>query len=120
MSMRAFSNQPGAFNCVRRILGRWPMTIFYSHQDRLCDASGISLLGALARRAISQASTAFTRIHRTIVAAKTRRMQRELMFGDSSRDDCFVNPDACESNDVAMDAAKFPRQPLILGDKWDF
>jgi hypothetical protein len=96
------------------------MTIFYSHQDRLRDASGISLLGALARRAINRASAAFTCIHRAIVTAKTRRMQRKLMFNDSGCDGPALEPDACQGNDPALDAAKFPRQPLILGDKWDF
>ncbi len=42
-------------------------------------------------------------VHRAIVAARTRRLQRELMFRDRSGDD-----------------AQFPRPPLILGDKWDF
>jgi hypothetical protein len=96
------------------------MTIFYSHQDRLRDASGISLLGALARRAITRASAAFTCIHRAIVTAKTHRMQRELMFNDGGCDGQALEPDACEGNDPAWDVAKFPRQPLILGDKWDF
>jgi hypothetical protein len=88
------------------------MTLFYSHRDRLDDATGGSLLRALARLTISRASAAFRCIHRAIVAAKTRRMQRELMFHDS----WSLEIDPRESND----AAKFPRQPLILGDKWDF
>jgi hypothetical protein len=96
------------------------MTIFYSHQDRLRDASGISLLGALARRAINRTSAAFMCIRQAIVAAKTRRMRRKLMFNDSGCDGSTLEPDACQGNDPALDAAKFPRQPLILGDKWDF
>jgi hypothetical protein len=96
------------------------MTIFYSHQDRIRDASGISLLGALARGAIGRASVAFTRIRQAILTARTRRMPREPMFHDSSRDDGSLEAEAGESNNAALDAAKFPRHPLILGDKWDF
>jgi len=96
------------------------MTIFYSHQDRLRDASGISLLGAFARAAIGRVSAAFTRIHQAILTAKTRRMECEPMFHDSPRDDGSLEPEAGESNNAARDTVKFPRQPLILGDKWDF
>lgn len=47
--------------------------------------------------------TALRIVHRAIVAARIRRLRRELMFRDRSGDD-----------------AAFPRPPLILGDKWDF
>jgi hypothetical protein len=96
------------------------MTLFYSHQDPLYDASGISLLGALARRAIGRAGAVFTCIHQATVTARARRMQRELTVHDSCHNGWPPEPDACESSDTAGDAAKFPRQPLILGDKWDF
>jgi hypothetical protein len=92
------------------------MTLFYSHRDRLDDATGGSLLREIAGLTISRASAAFKCIHRAIVAARTRRLQRELMFHDSCRDGWSLEIDPRESND----AAKFPRQPLILGDKWDF
>jgi hypothetical protein len=96
------------------------MTLFYSHQDRLADTSGISLLVALARRSIGRAGAVFACIHREILTAKTRRMQHELMLHDSFHYDGPMEPDAWEGNDAPRDAAKFPRAPLILGDKWDF
>ena len=96
------------------------MTIFYSHQDRLGDASGISLLRALVRGAIGRANAVFTRIHQAILTAKTRRIECEPMFHDRPRDDGSLEPEAGENNNAARDAGKFPRQPLILGDKWDF
>jgi hypothetical protein len=101
------------------------MTLFYSHQDRLDDATGGSLLRALAHLVINRASAAFTCIHQAIVTARARRMQRELMFHDCSHDGWSPELDARESNDrgkdaAKLDAAKFPQQPLILGDKWDF
>ena len=81
------------------------MTLFYSHQDRLDDATGGSLLRALAHLAISRASAAFTCIHQAIVTPRLERDPRES--NDPARD-------------AKLDAAKFPQQPLILDDKWDF
>lgn len=89
------------------------MTTLYSHRDQLLDAAGESRLGARARRTIRRISAAFKFVHRAIVTARTRRMQRELMFHNGSRHDRSLEQDA-------HDAAEFPRRPLILGDKWDF
>jgi hypothetical protein len=72
------------------------MTLFYSHRDGLPETAGESQSYALARRTIVAISAAFRIIHQAIVIAKTRRMQRELMFHE------------------------IPQRPLILDDKWDF
>lgn len=74
------------------------MTILYSHQERLYDAIGGSLLRALAHLVVSQASAAFKRIDRAIVTAEPEP----------------------HGSDLVQDAAKFPQQPLIPDDKWDF
>jgi hypothetical protein len=92
------------------------MTLFYSHRDRFRDASGASLLRALAQRIVGRTGAAFRFMHRGIVNAKMRRMQRELMF----RDRVPVELDAPAGRNPDGDAAKFPQAPLILGDKWDF
>lgn len=66
---------------------------------------------ANARLAIAQArrlGTAFRLIRRAIVKAKLRRLRHELQRGL----DVHYAPE--------QDAAKYPRRPLILGDKWDF
>lgn len=98
------------------------MTIFFSHHDRLRDRTGVSRfsigfsgrqiaatrLRVLAGRVISQTRAACRIIHRAIVTAKTRRLQRERIFNTH------------ESRDPDSDAAKGPQQPLILSDKWDF
>jgi hypothetical protein len=42
-------------------------------------------------------------VYRAIVAAKTRRLARELLL-----------------QDLAKRSDRFPQAPLILGDKWDF
>jgi hypothetical protein len=49
-------------------------------------------------------------MHRAIVAAKLRRLQNEPAF----RAEGYDGPSRSE------DAARYPQQPLILGDKWDF
>ena len=72
------------------------MAIFYSHHDRQRETTGASHLYALVRRIIVKISSAFGIVHQAIVVAKTRRIQRELMFHD------------------------IPQRPLILDDKWDF
>jgi hypothetical protein len=72
------------------------MTLFYSHRDRLRETAGGSRPYPLARRTIARISAVFRIIHQAIVTAKTRRIQRELMFHE------------------------IPQRPLILDDKWDF
>jgi hypothetical protein len=77
------------------------MTVF-SHHDRLHDLAGASRspiasrLRALAWRAVSRTIAVFSILHQAIVTAKTRRLERELMFHE------------------------IPQRPLHLGDKWDF
>jgi hypothetical protein len=69
-------------------------TVHHSGEMRL------KRLRVLARKIGSRVSAALTMIHQAIVAAKLRRVQRELMFHTKELRD-------------------FPQTPLILGDKWD-
>jgi hypothetical protein len=73
------------------------MTLSHSSEDWLHDhsATGKSLR-RVARRAIRRIGAGLKAIHRAIVRAKMRRIQRELMFHE------------------------IPQPPLILPDKWDF
>jgi len=65
-------------------------------------------------RASAWLAAALKTIHESIVAAKTRRLQRELMFhGDLG--DAWVGEDLGERG-----VRKIPQRPMILGDKWDF
>lgn len=57
-------------------------------------------LRVLVRKVRRRVGAAFTTIHQAILAAKLRRVQRELML---------------HANDIR----DFPQRPLILGDKWD-
>jgi hypothetical protein len=83
------------------------MTPFYSYRDQLHgltggDQSPFALrLRTFAHRAASRATAVVRMIHRSIVTAKMRRLQRELMLHAEN------------------DAARLPQQPLILDDKWD-
>ena len=57
-------------------------------------------LRVLARKINGHVRATLTIIHQAIVAAKLRRVQRELMFNTRELRD-------------------FPQRPLILDDKWD-
>ena len=73
-----------------------------------------------ARRALSRTSLIFNTVHQAIVTAKTRRLQRELMFHTDSRNTWSFQSHAHENHDLDKDGVKFPQRPLILSDKWDF
>ena len=109
------------------------MSIFHSHRDRFCDPAGegrsaLSLLAwraasrlhRLARRAMGRAGVVLGIIHRGIVTAKMRRLQRELLFHRGARDDGSVERRLHDVSGPDHDAAEFAQRPLLLGDKWDF
>jgi hypothetical protein len=109
------------------------MTLFYSEEDQFYDLTGTkrparpSSRGTFAtslrrhiRRMIGRTGAAFKIMHRAVVAAKMRRVERELMFHNGSYDRWFGEPDAQQSHASGKDAVNFPQRPLILGDKWDF
>ena len=84
------------------------MSLFHVHHDDphgVVEKAGFPLARALARLA-----AAFKIVHRAIVAAKLRRLRNELTYHGGNVD----------GQPLDQDAAKFPQQPLILGDKWDF
>ncbi len=78
------------------------MSIFYSHQvpSSRTIAERLRPLLQTAGRAIL---AALRTMHCSIVAAKQRRLARELML-----------------HDLGEHPGASPRAPLILGDKWDF
>jgi hypothetical protein len=87
------------------------MTMLHSHQDRIRDRIGgdayraylisrnqppivyhsaemhLKRLRVLARKVRNRASAALAFIHKAIIAAKMRRIQRELMFHTGSHDE---------------------------------
>jgi hypothetical protein len=61
-------------------------------------------------RMVKRVLAALRLMHRAIIIAKTRRLERELVrHADLS--DRAIEP---------VDATRYPQRPLILGDKWDF
>ena len=91
------------------------MTLFQLHDD-FASKAGDSRV-TLARTAAWFAATVKT-VHQAIVAARTRRLRRELMFhadpGDETFDESFDKPLG------EQDIRKMPQRPMFLGDKWDF
>ncbi len=83
------------------------MTLFHLHDDFVAPAGESRLTWA---RASARLVAALKTIHEAIVAAKTRRLQRELMFHGDLDDAPFGE----------ADIRKIPRRPMRLGDKWDF
>jgi len=76
------------------------MTIFYSHREPT-DAAFHKR--PLLRSAVRMMRAGLRAMHRAIVAAKMRRLERELLL-----------------HDLTNGSSRFPQAPLILGDKWDF
>ena len=91
------------------------MTLFHLHDD-FADTADESRF-TFARTRDWLAAT-LRMVHEAIVAARTRRLQRELMFhgdlGDEALDEPFVRPIG------EQEIRKIPQRPTILGDKWDF
>jgi hypothetical protein len=108
------------------------MSIFHSHRDRFCDPAdeggspATSLIRVAARRlrtltsrAVRRAGAALGIVHRGILTAKTRRLQRELLFHGGTRDE-GSGERRPHGDGPDHDAGKFAQRPLLLGDKWDF
>ena len=83
------------------------MAPFHLHHNRFRFAGGGGF--AIARE-FRRMRTVFRLMHHAIVAAKTRRLQSELIFHRGFESD----------GSAGQDAARYPQRPLILGDKWDF
>jgi hypothetical protein len=84
------------------------MALFHLHHN---DRRGLARENPLSiSRLFRRIGAAFKLLHRGIVSAKLRRVQSELLFRHDYSDMC----------EPEQDIKKFPRRPLILGDKWDF
>lgn len=86
------------------------MTLFHSHhREPVVSSRGKNFPIA---PAIGRLRRILRVVHEAIVVAKLRRLRSELMFRAGVHEN--------EPGQADADAAKFPRRPLILGDKWDF
>jgi hypothetical protein len=81
-------------------------------------AMHLKRLRVLARRINSHVRAALTMIHQAIVAAKMRRIRRELIFHAGSHDE-WSRSKWRERPGSDRELRDFPQRPLILGDKWD-
>jgi hypothetical protein len=81
-------------------------------------AMHLKRLRVLARKINSHIRAALTTFHRAIVAAKMRRIQRELIFHAGSHDE-WSRSKWREGSGADHELGDFPQRPLILGDKWD-
>jgi hypothetical protein len=88
------------------------MTLFHTHHDRRNGSTG----GFSASRVVRRLRTALRTIHRTIAAARIRRLRDELRLHAATREK-WARPD---QTDPDAHGDLFPRQPLHLGEKWDF
>ena len=88
------------------------MTLFYTHHDRRNGSTG----GFSASRAVRRLRTALKTIHRAIAAARIRRLRNELRLHAATRAK-WARP---HQTDPDAHGDRFPRQPLHLGEKWDF
>jgi hypothetical protein len=117
--------------------------MLHSHQDRIRDRIGgdayraylisrnqppivyhsaemhLKRLRVLARKVRNRASAALAFIHKAIIAAKMRRIQRELMFHTGSHDEWSRSGLKWRDEHGLKDIRDFPQTPLLLSDKWD-
>jgi hypothetical protein len=84
-------------------------------------AMHLKRLRVFARRINSHVRAALTTLHEAIVAAKMRRIQRELIFhaGFAGSHDEWSRSKWHEGPGPDHDIKNFPQTPMILGDKWD-
>jgi hypothetical protein len=87
--------------------------------DFLCLSSHLRIDSARLR-AIRRIGAALGIMHQAVIAAKMRRVERELMFHDGTYDRWFSEPDTQQNHASGKDLANFPQRPLLLSDKWDF
>jgi hypothetical protein len=81
-------------------------------------AMHLKRLRVLARKISSHIRAALTDIHQAIVAAKMRRIRRELTFHAGSHDE-WSRSKRREGPGPAHELRDFAQTPMILGDKWD-
>jgi hypothetical protein len=81
-------------------------------------AMHLKRLRVLARKISGRVLAALTTIHEAIVAAKMRRIRRELIFHAGSHDE-WSRSRWREGPGSDRQLRDFPQTPMILGDKWD-
>ncbi|UGA41332.1 hypothetical protein HU230_0023380 [Bradyrhizobium quebecense] len=91
------------------------MTLLHYHDVRLHGSAGAAPLAL--RRIIRRIGLAFRTIHRAIAAAKIHRLRNELLLHRGHEDWARANLNV---GMLGGDAEKYPRAPVVLGEKWDY
>jgi hypothetical protein len=81
-------------------------------------AMHLKRLRVLARKINNHVHAALSTMHEAIVAAKMRRIRRELTFHAGSHEE-WSRSKRREGPGPDHDIKNFPQTPMILGDKWD-
>lgn len=68
------------------------------------------------RRALRRIGLPFRAIHRSIAAAKIHRLRNELLLHRGQEDWARTN---IHIGMLGGDADRYPRMPVVLGEKWD-
>jgi hypothetical protein len=68
-------------------------------------------------RVFRRIGVAVKAIHRAIVAAKIHRLRNELLLHRGHEGWAGMNVDVGVRGE---DATKYPRPPVVLGEKWDY
>ncbi len=91
------------------------MSLLYSHDVRLRGPAGVGRFTL--RRAVKRVAATFRMIHRGIAAAKIHRLRNELLLHRGHEDFARTN---VHRGLLGEDATRYPRQPVVLGEKWDY
>jgi hypothetical protein len=91
------------------------MALLDAHDARPHASAGASRFTI--RRAIRWIGAAFRMIHSAIAAAKIRRLRNELLLHRGHEDWARMNLDV---GVLGANAEKYPRTPVVLGEKWDY
>ncbi|MGN1289389.1 MAG: hypothetical protein ACI4XG_22800 [Bradyrhizobium sp.] len=91
------------------------MTLLRLHDVRPRGSTGA--VGPILKRTIRRIGVAFRTIHRAIAAAKIHRLRNELLLhrGHEEWARTHLNAGA-----PGGDAERYPRAPVVLGEKWDY
>jgi hypothetical protein len=91
------------------------MTLLYSHDVRMLETAASHR--SMPRRAFKRIRAAFRMIHSAIAAAKIHRLRNELLL--RGHGDWAPTGDRHIAS-MGADAERYPRQPVVLGEKWDY
>ncbi|MCA1402732.1 hypothetical protein ACVIHI_004597 [Bradyrhizobium sp. USDA 4524] len=91
------------------------MTLLHYHDARPHGSAGAMPL--MLRRTVRRIGLVFRTVHRAIAAAKIHRLRNELLLHRGHEDWARTNLNV---GMLGGDAERYPRAPVVLGEKWDY